>query len=86
LHELGVVNRIALPGKALAEALVLAEALNARAPNALASIKELMNDAAGATLSGQLASERDQFVKNLHHANAGIGIAAFLAKQPPDYK
>jgi enoyl-CoA hydratase/carnithine racemase len=86
LHELGVVNRIALPGKALAEALALAETLNARAPNALASIKELMNDAAGATLSGQLASERDQFVKNLHHANAGIGIAAFLAKQPPDYK
>jgi enoyl-CoA hydratase/carnithine racemase len=86
LHELGLVNRIAPPGKALAEALVLAETLNARAPNALASIKELMNDAAGNTLSGQLASERDQFVKNLHHANAGIGIAAFLAKQPPDYK
>ena len=86
LHELGLVNRIAASGKALAEALVLAETLNARAPNALASIKELMNEAAGATLSGQLASERDQFVKNLHHANAGIGIAAFLARQPPDYK
>jgi enoyl-CoA hydratase/carnithine racemase len=86
LHELGVVNRIAAPGKALAEALALAETLNARAPNALASIKELMNDAAGATLSGQLASEKDQFVKNLHHANAGIGIAAFLARQPPSYK
>jgi len=86
LHELGVVNRVAARGKALADALALAETLNARAPNALASIKELMNDAAGATLSRQLANEREHFVKNLHHANAGIGIAAFLARQPPSYE
>ena len=45
-----------------------------------------MNDAPGATLSRQLASERDHFVRNLHHANAGIGIAAFLAKQRPSYE
>ncbi|NPC54306.1 oxepin-CoA hydrolase, alternative type [Caenimonas soli] len=86
LHELGVVNRVALPGATLADALELAEKLNSRAPNALASIKELMNEAAGATLPTHLASERDHFVKNLHHANAGIGIAAFLAKQPPAYE
>lgn len=86
LHELAVVNRIAPSGKALDEALALAEALNARAPNALASIKELMNEAAEATLNRQLASERDHFVKNLHHPNAGIGIAAFLAKQTPRYE
>jgi enoyl-CoA hydratase/carnithine racemase len=86
LHELGVVNRITSPGGALAGALALAEQLDARAPNALASIKELMNDAAGAMLSRHLASERDHFVKNLHHANAGIGIAAFLAKTPPRYE
>jgi enoyl-CoA hydratase/carnithine racemase len=86
LHELGLVNRIAAPGAAFDEALVLAERLNHRAPNALASIKELLNDADGATLSRQLANERDHFVRNLHHANAGIGIAAFLAKQPPRYE
>jgi hypothetical protein len=28
----------------------------------------------------------DQFVKNLHHHNASIGIAAFLDKQQPQYK
>jgi hypothetical protein len=33
-----------------------------------------------------LASERDHFVKNLHHANAGIGISAFLNKQKPEYE
>jgi enoyl-CoA hydratase/carnithine racemase len=86
LHELGVVNRVTSPGTALDESLALAERLNERAPNALASIKELLNDAAGATLSRHLADERDHFVRNLHHANAGIGIAAFLAKQPPRYE
>ena len=86
LAQLGVVNRQAAPGAALAEALVLAEKLNERAPNSLASIKELMNDASNATLDRQLASERDHFVQNLHHANAGIGIAAFLAKQTPRYE
>jgi enoyl-CoA hydratase/carnithine racemase len=86
LHELGVVNRVAPAGAALDEALALAERLNERAPNALASIKELLNDAAGATLSRHLQDERDHFVRNLHHANAGIGIAAFLAKQAPRYE
>lgn len=86
LHELGLVNRVAAPGAALDEALAMAERLNERAPNALASIKELMNEADGATLSRHLANERDHFVRNLHHANAGIGIAAFLAKQPPRYE
>jgi enoyl-CoA hydratase/carnithine racemase len=86
LHELGVVNRVARKGAALDEALELAEKLNARAPNVMASVKELINDASGATLNEQLARERDQFVKNLHHPNAGIGISAFLAKRPPEYE
>ncbi|AEG93301.1 oxepin-CoA hydrolase, alternative type [Ramlibacter tataouinensis] len=86
LQALGVVNRLTPPGAALDEALALAERLNARAPNALASIKELMNEASGAQLSQQLARERDHFVRNLHHANGGIGIEAFLAKQTPRYE
>jgi enoyl-CoA hydratase/carnithine racemase len=86
LHELGVVNRIASRGGALDSALALAEQLNARAPNVLASLKDLINDAPGAALSRQLASERDHFVRNLHHPNAGIGITAFLSKQRPEYE
>lgn len=86
LHDLGVVNRVTAEGAALPEALALAAQLNAKAPNALASIKELMNEAPAASLSRQLAAERDQFVKNLHHPNGGIGIAAFLAKHKPDYE
>jgi len=86
LHELGLVNRVTPAGAALEESLALAERLNERAPNALASIKELMNDADGPALSAQLARERDHFVRNLHHPNAGIGIAAFLARQTPRYE
>ncbi|MBC7435717.1 MAG: enoyl-CoA hydratase/isomerase family protein [Bdellovibrionales bacterium] len=86
LHALGLVNRVAESGNALADAMALAEKLNARAPNALASIKELVGEAAHASLNTHLASERDHFVRNLHHANAGIGIAAFLKKTQPRYE
>ena len=85
LHLMGVVGRIAEPGHALEQALAWSAQLNARAPNALASVKELLLEADGSTLSAQLARERDHFVKNLHHANAGIGITAFLNKQSPKY-
>ncbi len=86
LHALGLVNELADAGNALGAALALAESLNARAPNALASIKELLNEGRGATLAAHLGQERDHFVRNLHHANAGIGIAAFLNKQTPSYE
>jgi enoyl-CoA hydratase/carnithine racemase len=86
LQQLGVVNRLAEAGQSLQQALQLCEQLNARAPNALASIKELLSDADDSTLNAQLARERDQFVKNLHHNNAGVGIAAFLNKQKPQYE
>jgi len=86
LHALGLINRLSNPGDALGTALQLADRLNQRAPNALASIKELLSDAAHQTLSQHLNSERDHFVKNLHHPNAGEGIAAFLEKRAPRYE
>jgi enoyl-CoA hydratase/carnithine racemase len=85
LHQFGIVNRLSEPGHALATALAWSQQLNARAPNALASIKELLAEADNSTLNAQLARERDHFVKNLHHANAGIGITAFLNKEKPKY-
>ena len=86
LRDLGLVNRVCAPGEALATSLLLAAQLNDRAPNALASIKELVNDAAANSLSSQLASERDHFVRNLHHANGAEGIEAFLHKRAPRYR
>jgi enoyl-CoA hydratase/carnithine racemase len=86
LFDLGLVNRLSAPGHALTQALALAEQLNGRAPNALASIKTLINEASSSTLTQQLDRERDHFVRNLHHANAGIGIAAFLNKETPVFE
>ncbi len=86
LHQLGVVGRVCEAGEALEVALAWAAALGARAPNALASIKELVHDAGGRSLHEHLSAERDHFVHNLHHPNAGIGIAAFLNKQSPRYE
>ena len=86
LQTLGVVNSLTDHGAALQSALALAEKLNARAPNALASIKELMNDAAQRTLSEHLGAERDAFVANLHHPSGAEGINAFLAKRPAVYR
>lgn len=85
LQALGLVNRAVTAGDALNEALKLADKLNTRAPNALASIKELINDAPGSTLAQQMDAERAFFVRNLHHPNGGEGISAFLDKRPPHY-
>ncbi|MBS0500904.1 MAG: enoyl-CoA hydratase, partial [Proteobacteria bacterium] len=52
----------------------------------LASIKELVQDAGGRSLHEHLAAEREHFVRNLHHPNGGIGIAAFLGKHPARYE
>lgn len=86
LHVLGVVNRLSATGSALKDALALAEQLNARAPNALASCKELVNEAAANTLPQQLKLERDHFVANLRHRNAGVGIEGFLTKTTAKYE
>jgi enoyl-CoA hydratase len=86
LLDAGLVNQLAPEGEVLSHALVLAQRLNERAPNALASIKELTESAYGHDLFTHLKAEKQQFLKNLNHANAQIGVEAFLNKQTPHYK
>lgn len=86
LHRWGLVNQLSPQGDALQEALALAERLNQRAPNALASIKELLSSAQQQDLYAHLPQEKQHFVNNLHHPNAGMGIQAFLNKETPHYK
>jgi len=85
LLERGLINQVCAPGQALTQALVLADRLNARAGNVLASIKELLATAQSENLDTLLDAERDHLVRNLHHANGGIGIQAFLDKTAPHY-
>ena len=85
LQQWGVLSHLSAPGQALNEALALAQRLSERAGNALASIKELVNDASHDPLHTHLTHERQHFVRNLHHHNAAEGIDAFLNKRPPRY-
>lgn len=82
LQQHGLINRICPAGQALQSALELATDLNARPGNVLGSIKELIHDAGQQDLSAHLAQESETFMRNLQHANAGEGIAAFLEKRP----
>ncbi|QBK05109.1 enoyl-CoA hydratase [Hylemonella gracilis] len=86
LHALGLVNRVSEPGHALDTAHALARQLNGKAPNVLTSGKELLESGTHNTLHTHLAEERGHFVRNLHHPNAGIGIAAFLNRQTPEFE
>lgn len=85
-QQLGLVNEVVGHGLALSRALALADELAAMAPNALASAKQLLNEASNASLTQQLDSEREHFVRNLFHANAGEGIRAFLARRAPLFR
>ena len=42
----------------------------------------MLNEASQHTLNAHLDLERQHFVRNLHHANAGEGISAFLESAP----
>lgn len=81
----GLVNALVDHGQALTTALDLAGRLALMAPNAVASVKQLMHEALGAPLGEQLDRERDHFVRNLFHANGGEGLRAFLDKRAPRF-
>jgi enoyl-CoA hydratase/carnithine racemase len=86
LHAHGLVNWVTDPGKAFEQASAVAGQLAVMAPNALAGAKELLHKANGAGLTRQLEAERDQFVENLFHPNAGEGLQAFFGKRPPRFE
>lgn len=83
MYDAGLVNQVVPSAHALPAALALAERLNDMAPNAVRSVKELLDSAERSTLSEQLTYEQTHFVNNLHHDNAGVGIDAFQNKTKP---
>jgi len=81
MQRWGLVNQLAPAGEALTRALQLAERLAELAPNALASVKELVTAAPARGLAEHLADEREHFVANLFHPNGLEGLQAFLDKR-----
>lgn len=85
LHAWGLVNRVTDSGEALSQALRLAAELGACAPNALASAKDLIDQAPARSLGEQLGEESKHFVENLFHANGAEGLQAFFEKRKPRF-
>jgi enoyl-CoA hydratase/carnithine racemase len=86
LHHHGLVNRLSAPGAALGEALALAARLARMAPNAVAGAKALLASAPERPLRAQLEAEREAFLDQLFHDNAGEGIEAFLQRRSPIFR
>ncbi|HEY0296785.1 MAG TPA: enoyl-CoA hydratase [Bordetella sp.] len=85
MHALGVVNRLAEPGQALAQALALAAQVAAGPELATARIKALCRAAYVNTLAQQLEEEAHSMVRSQETEESREGIGAFLAKRPPDF-
>ncbi|MDG1169310.1 MAG: enoyl-CoA hydratase family protein [Sulfitobacter sp.] len=84
--DLGAVSRICAEGKALEEAMVLADTLAAGPRTAQGVIRKLVADAYEATEADQLDSERDAMASAAGQDEAAEGIAAFLEKRKPVYR
>lgn len=85
MAQLGPVNRLAEPGDALAQALVLARQIAAGPDQAMARIKHLCRQAPHHTLEEQLDMEAQYMVLSQATAESQEGIGAFLAKRSPDF-
>ena len=85
LHALGAVNRLAEPGQALAQALVLASQVAAGPERAMARIKTLCRHAHANTLEDQLEWEARFMVQSQETEESREGMGAFLEKRPADF-
>ncbi len=83
--ELGAVNRLAAPGKAMEEAMALADALAKGPRQAQGVIRGLVSQAYEASEGAQLDAERDAMAAAAGRDEAAEGIAAFLEKRAPHY-
>lgn len=75
----GLVHSLHEPGQALSGALALCERLSTQSPEALASIKELLNQSE-TRLHAQLQDELQHFMHNLVQPAAGDAIDSFFQR------
>jgi 2-(1,2-epoxy-1,2-dihydrophenyl)acetyl-CoA isomerase len=83
--ELGAVNRICANGKALDEALMLADTLAAGPRASQGVIRQLVAQSYETDEADQLDAERDAMAKAAGGDEAAEGIAAFLEKRKPRF-
>lgn len=81
LHELGVVTQLTHEGQTMNAALKLVDTLAAQSAAAIASIKELTNDAMCEPLTQHLQTEKIHFLRHLAGPDAVPRMRAFLEKK-----
>jgi enoyl-CoA hydratase len=82
-HELGLVNQLTDPGRALEGALALAERIAANAPLAVAASKALIRDTHGVTDEEFWSMQRGLFSSVFSSQDAKEGSTAFAQKREP---
>ncbi|KZS68928.1 enoyl-CoA hydratase [Mycobacterium kansasii] len=82
-HELGLVNILAEPGKALEAAIALAEKITANGPLAVAATKRIITESRGWSLESRFAEQVKIFGPVFMSNDAREGAIAFAEKRPP---
>ena len=85
-YELGLVNRLAEPGEALAAALELADAIAVNGPLALAATKRVMVESADWSDSEFFERQSEIIDPVMRSEDAREGATAFAEKRPPVWK
>jgi enoyl-CoA hydratase/carnithine racemase len=85
-REMGLVSRVAPPGKLAEEARMLAEAIAAKGPIALRYVKEAILKGMDMTLEQGLRLEADLYFLLHTTADRTEGITAFREKRKPEFK
>ncbi|MGW4672162.1 crotonase/enoyl-CoA hydratase family protein [Streptomyces sp. NPDC004324] len=81
--ELGLANRVVPPGRAVPEALLLAERLAANAPLALTAVKSVVRAADGTPEADAFAAQRTMTSALMATADAREGMTAFAERRSP---
>jgi len=81
----GLVNRISLPGEALAETITVAQMIADNGPRAVRSALEVIRSTSNPSLDNALALEMDKAISLIATGECFYGISAFLSKEKPEF-
>ena len=84
-HTLGLVNRLAEPGQALAGALQLAESVAANGPLAVATSKRIVSESADWSQAEMFERQKPIAAPVFTSSDAREGSAAFAEKRKPNW-
>jgi methylglutaconyl-CoA hydratase len=84
--RLGLVDRLAAPGEALSQALMLAREILPNGPVALRLAKQALNRGSELDLAGGLAFEQACYAQVLSTKDRLEGLAAFREKRKPRFR